>query len=265
VRQRHGRMGPWFRAAVMVIKPLSTLFTRRDWRGAEHIPQTGGVIVAANHVSHLDPLTLGHFVYDSGRLPRYLAKSELYEGAFLGRLLRGAEQIPVYRRSPDATHALSDAIDAVRRGECLLIYPEGTITKDPAGWPMLARTGVARLALATGAPVVPVAQWGIQDVLPAYTKDLRLLPRKTVRVWAGPPVDLSAWQGKDPTADVLRQATDAVMAAIRDMVGQMRGEQPSPTAFDPRRAARPAAPSPAEPALGPNPASAAAPPARRPE
>jgi 1-acyl-sn-glycerol-3-phosphate acyltransferase len=233
VGQRHGRIGPWYRTAVVVVKPTSTLLTRRDWRGQENIPRSGGVIVAANHVSHLDPLTLAHFVYDAGRVPRYLAKSELFRGAFLGRLFRGAAQIPVHRGSADATLALRDAIAAVRRGECLLIYPEGTITRDPAGWPMTARTGVARLALQTGAPVIPIAQWGIQDILPAYTKRPHLLPRKAVHVLAGPPVDLARWTGEEQTAPVLRAATAAVMAAIRELLGELRGERPPETVFDP--------------------------------
>ena len=230
--QRHGRIGPWYRTAVMVVKPLSCALTRRDWRGAGHIPPSGGVIVAANHVSHLDPLTLAHFVYDAGRVPRYLAKSELFHGAFLGSLFRGTSQIPVHRGTADATVALRDAITAVRRGECLLIYPEGTITRDPDGWPMAARTGVARLALATGAPVIPVAQWGVQELLPAYTRRFRPLPRKTVHLLAGPPVDLSRWADREPTVPVLREVTAEIMAAIRRQVAELRGEPVPPVVFD---------------------------------
>lgn len=234
---RRGKMGFWYRFAICVVKPLLLLFTKQDWRGQENIPRTGGVIVAANHVAHIDPLTLAHFVYDAQRLPRYLAKIEMFGVPFIGRLMRGAGQIAVHRRTADATLALDDAIRALRGGECLVIYPEGTITRDPAGWPMVAKTGVARLALATGVPVIPVGQWGAQQILPAYTKNLHLLPRKTVHVQAGPPVDLSRYLGREPTVEVLREVTDAVMADIRALVGELRGLEPPQTVFDPRKAA----------------------------
>lgn len=231
---RHGRIGFWYRLAVMLVKPLSRSFTRRDWRGQDRLPRTGGVIVAANHVAHLDPLTLAHFVYDAGRLPRYLAKAELFEVPLVGRLLRGTGQIAVRRGSRDATLALHDALEALGRGECLVIYPEGTITKDPQGWPMTGHTGVARLALVSGLPVVPVGQWGPQLILPAYTKRPHLLPRKWVHVFAGPPVDLSEWNGRTLSNQVLREATDQVTACIRDLVAEIRGEAPPARTFDPR-------------------------------
>jgi 1-acyl-sn-glycerol-3-phosphate acyltransferase len=167
---RHGRIGFWYRLTVSIVQPLSMLLTRREWRGAENIPAQGGVIVAANHLSYVDPMTFGHFVYASGRTPRFLAKSSLFEVPVFKYLVRGAGQIPVYRGTDDAAAALSAGVDALRRGECLLIYPEGTATRDPDCWPMQARTGVARLALTSGAPVVPAAQWGPQELWPYPTR-----------------------------------------------------------------------------------------------
>lgn len=233
---RHRRIGFWYRLAVSVVKPTLLLFTRRDWRGRENLPAQGGVIIAANHVTHLDPLTLAHFLYDSGRVPRYLAKAELFRVRFIGRLVKGAGQIPVHRGTADANAALRDAVAALQRGECLVIYPEGTITRDPQGWPMKARTGIARLALLTGAPVVPVGQWGAQFILPAYTKRPHLFPRKVVHVIAGPPVDLSAWQGSEPTGIALREVTDRIMSDVRDLVGELRGEVPPAVVFERRPA-----------------------------
>jgi 1-acyl-sn-glycerol-3-phosphate acyltransferase len=233
---RHGRIGFWYRLAVSVVKPPLLLFTRRDWRGRGNLPTQGGVIIAANHVAHLDPLTLAQFLYDSGRLPRYLAKAELFRVPFVGRLVNGCGQIPVHRGTADANAALRDAVAALQRGECLVIYPEGTITRDPEGWPMKARTGVARLALLTGAPVIPVGQWGAQFILPAYTKRPHLLPRKVVRVAAGPPVDLSLWMGAEPSGAVLREITDRIMAEVRQLVGELRGETPPSAVFERRSA-----------------------------
>jgi 1-acyl-sn-glycerol-3-phosphate acyltransferase len=228
--------------AALLIRPPLVLFTRRDWRGLEHVPATGGVILAANHISHVDPLTLAHFViYGAHRVPRFMAKDTLFKGrGIVGSTMRGAHQIPVYRRTADASLALRDAVAALDAGECVIIYPEGTVTRDPDKWPMQGKTGVARLALLSGAPVVPVAQWGPQDLLDSYRRPgLRLLPRKTVSVLVGPPVDLSAYRDRELTADVLRAATGDVMRAITRLVEELRGQR-APDAVhvhDPKRGA----------------------------
>lgn len=231
---RRGKIGFWYRLAIVIVKPVLVVFTKRDWRGREHVPREGGVIIAANHISWADPLTLAHFLYDSGRLPRFLAKSEVFQVPFIGRVVRGAGQIPVLRRTTDAAQALEAAVEAVHRGECVVIYPEGTVTRDPDLWPMASKTGIARLALTTGAPVVPLAQWGAQEVLAYHSKRVHLLPRKTVRMLAGPPVDLSAYAGKPLTAEVLRAATDAIMAPVREQVGILREQTPPEHVYDMR-------------------------------
>ncbi len=227
-------MGPWMRMAVLLIKPALLLCTRRDWRGHEHVPATGGVILAANHISHADPLTLCDYVlYGVHRVPRFMAKDTLFKGnGLVGRTMRGAKQIPVYRRTADASLALRDAVAALDRGECIVIYPEGTVTRDPGKWPMQAKTGVARLALLSGAPVVPVAQWGAQDLLDTYRSGrVSLRPRRPMRFRVGPPVDLSRWQGRELTAEVLREATDAVMDAITAELEVLRGERAPATRY----------------------------------
>jgi hypothetical protein len=98
---------------------------------------------------------------------------------------------------------------------------------------MVAKTGVARLALATGAPVIPVARWGTQDILPYGSKKVRLFPRKTVRTVAGPPVDLSQWAGQKSSAKALRAATGAVMAEVTALVAELRGAEPPAVPYDP--------------------------------
>jgi 1-acyl-sn-glycerol-3-phosphate acyltransferase len=238
VPRRPRRIGPWYRLAVMVIKPSLWLFVRRRWSGQEHIPATGGVIVATNHVSHVDPFTFAHFVYDAGRVPRFLVKSELFGVFFIGRVLRGARQVPVRRNTATAAQALDLAVAALREGECVAIYPEGTLTRDPDLWPMSGRTGVARLALDAGVPVIPVAHWGEADILYPYSGRLRLLPRKRVQVVAGPPVDLSPYVGRQQSADVLRQATDDIMTAVADMMAELRGQARPAGFWDRRRGTR---------------------------
>lgn len=220
--------GPWVGLAVAILKPLLLALTRRDWQGTEHLPGDGGVVVCANHISYADPLTLAHLVWDSGRPPRFLAKSSLFDLPLAGRLLRGARQIPVYRDSEDAGAALSDAVAAVRAGECVCVYPEATLTRDPGLWPMLGKTGAARIALATGAPVVPVAQWGAHRLLPTSFRRPRLSVRRTVHVRVGAPLDLSDLACREVDAELLREATDRIMAAITELLGQLRPDEVPP-------------------------------------
>jgi 1-acyl-sn-glycerol-3-phosphate acyltransferase len=230
------RIGFWYRTAAVLAKPPLLLLFKRDWQGMEHIPSEGGFITVINHNSYLDPLSYGHFQYNTGRVPRFLAKAALFKGGFVGTMLRGTGQIPVYRESTDAANAFRAAVDAVNGGECVAFYPEGTLTRDPALWPMRGKTGAARVALLTKAPVIPVAQWGANEVLPPYGrgKRFRLFPRKTLRVHAGPPVDLSEYYGQEPTVEVLRAATDTIMAAITELLAEVRGEA-APLATDGER------------------------------
>lgn len=219
---------------VYVIRPLLVILTRRDWRGAEHLPKTGGFVVAPNHLSHVDPLTFAHFLYNNGRPPRFLAKSALFKIPIVGWVVRNAGQIPVYRESRNAAEAFSGAVAAIKAGECVVIYPEGTLTRDPALWPMVGKTGAARVALATGCPVIPVAQWGPQQMLPPYSRRLRLLRRTRVQVTAGPPVDLEDLRELPITPEVLRIATERILARITTMLAELRGEQAPAQLFDPR-------------------------------
>jgi 1-acyl-sn-glycerol-3-phosphate acyltransferase len=233
---RLGRIGFWYRLAVVLLKPPLLLLTRRHWRGFENVPREGGVIIAANHISHVDPLCVADAIaFRTKRMPRFLAKASLFEGnGLVGRTMRGAGQIRVHRNTVDASLALRDAVAALQSGELVLIYPEGTVSRDPEKWPMVAKTGVARLALLSGVPVVPVAQWGAQEILDSYrTKGLHLLPRHDISVVAGPAVDLSAFAGKELTSEVLHAATDAIMGAIRAMLEEVRGAKAPDVVHDP--------------------------------
>lgn len=236
VRRASRDSGFWLRLAATILRPVILLTTRRVWRGASEITsRPGGLVVAANHLSWVDPVTVGHFVYSGARrAPRFLAKAELFRLPVIGRVIRGCGQIPVYRATRDAAAALREAIGGVERGECLIIYPEGTCTRDPNLWPMVAKTGVARVALTTGAPVIPVAQWGPQRMLPYGSKRPHLFPRTKILVIAGPPVDLSAFAGQEQTSEVLRAATAVIMGEVSKLLGELRGEQPPAVPFDPR-------------------------------
>lgn len=228
----------WRRTAVSILRPLLFMLTKRDWRGQDNLPAEGGVIVAANHLSWADPLALGHFIYESGRFPTYLAKSPLFEVKVLGPIMRKLGHIPVYRHRTDAALALKDAEQGIHDGECIMMYPEATCTRDPKLWPMTGKTGTARLALATKAPVIPVAHWGPHELLPYGSKKPRPFPRKTMQVLAGPPIDLSKYHDKPLTAATLRAATDDIMREIANLLGELRGEEPPEQLYDHREAAR---------------------------
>ncbi|HUS21944.1 MAG TPA: lysophospholipid acyltransferase family protein [Aeromicrobium sp.] len=220
------------RALEALLRPPLALITKRDYRGLENLPKTGGFIFAANHNSHVDPILLARFVLDVGYVPRYLAKDGLFTHKFTGPILRGADQIPVARYSGSAGDALGPTEEALRAGKPVIIYPEGTITRDPEAWPMSGRTGAVRAALAAGVPLIPVCQSGAQDILWPYTKRLHLLPRTTHHVWVGPPMDLSMYEGRPITEEILHEATDRLMDILTDMMSEMRGIKPTGPRID---------------------------------
>jgi 1-acyl-sn-glycerol-3-phosphate acyltransferase len=222
------RLGFWRRFAVMTVKPTIRVLTRRTWRGMEHIPAEGGVIIVVNHISHADPLAVAHYIYDAGRWPSFLAKSGLFEAPVLGYLLKAVHQIPVRRGTTDAVKALEAARAGVRSGEAVVIYPEGTTTREPDLWPMRGKTGAARLWLDTGAPMIPIVMWGPERIYDPRTKKLKLFPRAEVTIIAGEPIDLSDWAAAQPTSQVLGEITDHIMLHLRDMLVEIRGGTPPP-------------------------------------
>lgn len=220
-----------YRSMVIALRPTMTLLTRRDWGGGRNLPPEGvGCVVACNHLSEVDPLVVAHFVNDHGRVPRFMAKASVFDLPVAGDLLRHVGQIPVHRETREAALSLQGAVDAVRAGGCVVVYPEATLTRDPDLWPMHGKSGTARIALQTGCPVIPVAQWGAQRILPPYGRVVRLFPPVTVVVRAGAPVDLSD-VGGHRSGRALREATTRIMAAITGLLEEIRGV-PAP---DPRR------------------------------
>ncbi len=210
---------PLFRVLAQLLGPVLRVVTRQDWRGGEKLPRTGAVIVVTNHISNFDPVALWH-------LP------------VVGWLARSLAQIPVERRTPRARESLAAAADALARGECVVIYPEGTITADPEGWPMTGHPGAARLALQTGAPVVPIGQWGAHQVMAGRGASVpRLLPRSTMQVLVGDPVDLGDLYDASESPTAAAEGSMRIMDAISALVGELRGRTPPADRYD-RRAGK---------------------------
>jgi 1-acyl-sn-glycerol-3-phosphate acyltransferase len=202
-----GRSSAVRRATTIILPPVIKAVMKRDWHGQEHIPRDGGVIIAPNHLSYADWAAVALFTYQAGRYPFFLIKSSAFDVKLIGPFLRACGQLPVHRDRADAAlvvRELKDAEASLRAGGCLIVYPEGTASRDPDLWPMVGKTGVARLALTTGAPVIPVAHWGAQVILPYGSTRPHLIPRHLVRMLAGPPVDLSAYRGRPLGREVLR-------------------------------------------------------------
>lgn len=232
-----GGLGVGF--CVATFYPATRLMARRRVEGIEHVPPDGPALLVCNHVSYLDPLYTAILVHQAGRVPRFMAKAGLWKLPVLGRVLRSAEQIPVQRAGRAAGDSLRAAERALADGKIVLIYPEGTITRDPDRWPMQSRTGVARLALAADVPVVPVVHWGTQRVYDHYRKRFRPLPRTEVVVRAGQPVDLAAHRtGRPPDGATLRAVTDLLMGRVRDLLADVRGAQPPAEFFAPQPSAQ---------------------------
>jgi 1-acyl-sn-glycerol-3-phosphate acyltransferase len=225
----------WRLISVIVLAPLLSVLIRNKWEGQENIPKKGGVIFAPNHMSYVDWGTDALFFYRSGRYPTFMIKASAFKVKGIGPFLYKAGQLPVHRGRADAALVLREAEKRLAEGAAVIIYPEGTATRDPGLWPMTAKTGVARLALATGAPVIPVAHWGTYDILPYGDKKPKFFPRKTVRTVAGPPVDLSQWAGQATSAKALRAATEAIMSDLTKLVAGLRGEQPPAVPYDPSK------------------------------
>ncbi|MEP6852233.1 MAG: lysophospholipid acyltransferase family protein [bacterium] len=226
-RTKPRSIGAVLRLCVVVVMPMTQLLFRRDWRHSERIPATGPAIVVANHVSYADPFVMARFTWDAGRLPRFLAKSTLFTVPVVGYILRAAGQIPVRRGTRDAAHSLDDAVSALERGEVVVVYPEGTVTRDPDWWPTSGKTGAARLArLVPDVPVLPVGQWGSQDAVDWYHRRFHLLSRTRVGVSVGEPLNLRTFLDRPETTATLHEMTEVMMAAITVQVAEIRGLTP---------------------------------------
>lgn len=206
----------------MVALPPLRFWFRLSHEHLERIPRTGPAIVACNHISYLDPFTNGEAVVRAGRRPRFLAKEDLFRIPVVGRALRGAGQIPVSRGTRDHS-SLDRAADALGRGEVIVVYPEGTVTTREDGLPMAGKTGLVRLALRTGAPIIPMASWGSRAV---WQKTGRGSLKFGRPIWTsvGEPLELPPDPGTGQA--VLRELTAQVMDAITRLAIDLRARYP---------------------------------------
>lgn len=228
--------GFWVTLTAAVFYPVAALLARQRYVGADRVPPRGGALLVMNHISHIDPVYDTVFVHKQGRNPHVFAKHTLWQYPLVKRVMTGSGQIPVHRGSVTAGHSLRAGTVALDEGKVVINYPEGTITRDPDGWPMVAYTGAARLALDlldTDVPILPVARWGTRTILDGYRRRFRPFPRHQVTYLVGEPVDLSAYRHAQVTGAVLREVTDLLMKQVRELLAEIR-QQPAPRRFFPR-------------------------------
>ncbi len=214
--------------------PILTLMARYPVIDGEKLPKTGAFILAPNHFSEIDPVIMGRFMWKLGRVPRFLAKASVFKNPVLGAVLRWSGQIPVEREGRGRLDApLKAAQQLVDNELAVIIYPEGSLTRDPDLWPMRGKTGAVRMALQVGVPIIPAAHWGTQHIMARYSKKISFFPRKTVTCKIGDPVDLSDLVGRPLDQATLAEGTDRVMAAIAALLGDLRGETPPAERWNP--------------------------------
>jgi 1-acyl-sn-glycerol-3-phosphate acyltransferase len=221
----------WLLAALVL--PIMNLAVRFRMHHAERMPQVGAFVLAPNHYSEIDPVVMGVVSWKLGRAPRFLTKASLFKNPVIGWILRTSGQIPVERAGSKSHAALRAAEELVEKGRMVVVYPEGSLTRDPDLWPMRGKTGAVRIALERGIPIVPAAHWGTQALMPRYGKKLSLFPRKTIHVAIGEPLDLSAYRGRPLDQASLLKATGELMDAIAALLAELRGEPAPAERWDP--------------------------------
>jgi len=223
-----------FRLLAAIVVPLVAWFAKIEIRDREKLPLDGAFVMAPNHHSEIDPLIVAVATWKMGRLPRFLAKDSLFRVPVLGAALRATGMVPVARGN-QASQVLEQAKTVVEQRSGVIVYPEGTLTRDPDLWPMRGKSGAVRIALAGGIPVIPLAHWGEQQFMPRYGK-LRLWPpRRRVTVVVGDAVDLSDLANRATDRAAVEEGTERVMAAITSLLEQLRGEKAPSERWDPSK------------------------------
>ena len=215
---------PMYRLCETVLRPALGFWFDWQFEGTENVSRTGPILVAGNHVSHFDPLAHGYFLYRCHRRARYLAKRELWRNPFLRRILDGTRQIPVDRGSGRSA-PVDAALRGLEAGRVVVVYPEATTTKNEDKLPMQGKTGIARIALRSGLPVLPLAVWGTQHIFQQGERGLT--HHRPIWVRAGAPIDVSEHAASDQDPAPLRAITDRVMDELTRMVKEMRETYPA--------------------------------------
>lgn len=216
-----------WRVIAFLVLPIFGAMVKLRIREGSKLPAAGPFILSPNHYSEIDPIVMGVVVWKLRRTPRFLAKASLFRVPALGWLMRFSGQIPVER---DASAQLGQPLQAAKlltdRNQGVIVYPEGTLTKDPDLWPMRGKSGAVRMALEQNIPLYPAAHWGTQHWMGRYAKKIRFFPRTTIDAVVGEPFDLSEYQGKTLTRELLQEATDKLMQEIARLAGSLRGDTP---------------------------------------
>lgn len=227
-----------FSGLIAVVSRLRLAKRRGRRRAAARLPG-GAVIVISNHASYADGVMLALVCRRLGRSVRLLATGGVFRAPLLGGLVRRLGFIPVERGSADASAALDTAVAALAADEAVGIFPEGRTTRDPHQWPERAKTGTVRLALRSGAPIVPIAMVGTHRLLgrgEALRSILRsVVLRPEVRVVVGEPIDVRALtDATEPDPEEIRRLADEVMGKLVTLVADVRGEvAPDPIGVEP--------------------------------
>jgi 1-acyl-sn-glycerol-3-phosphate acyltransferase len=223
-----------FRVLAGMLLPFMYAVGKYRIHNPEKLPTTGAFVLSPNHFSEIDPVVVGVAMWRLGRMPRYLAKASLFKYPLLGALLRATDQVPVQRSgAARGSDPLVAAREIVSKGLAVVIYPEGTLTRDPDLWPMRGKGGAVRMAIENQIPLIPAAHWGTQKLMPRYAKTISLFPRKTIDIIFGDPVDLSDFYGKPLDNQTTAAATARVMDAITVLVEELRHEKAPAERWDP--------------------------------
>ncbi|OKL48785.1 hypothetical protein BSR29_02695 [Boudabousia liubingyangii] len=222
---------PFYRRISKTASKILNGQVKMDVRGLENLPKDQGCVIAANHYSEFDALVVMKALIDADIPVRVLAKAPLFKVPLLGWVMKKTEQVPVYRGTGQARDALGHAKSALDNGETVMIFPEGTLTRQPDYWPMKPKTGVGRLALA-GYPVVPCAQWGALEIMGRYDRHLHLGRKKEMSVSFGAPIDFSNLQDHEDANAAARQASDRVIDHVTALLEELRGEEAPEVRYD---------------------------------
>jgi 1-acyl-sn-glycerol-3-phosphate acyltransferase len=232
IREHNATFGVLGRLAM----PLLLGMAKYEVRGKEKLPARGSFVIAPNHYSNFDPIAVGVVLFNLGRVPRFLAKASLWKVPVLGWIMRSTGQIPVDRSGRTrGSDPVQSGGAAIGRGEGVIVYPEGTLTREPDLWPMRGKSGAVRLALETGAPLIPMAHWGVQDIMSRYRKGISVFPRKHIVAVIGDPVDLSAYRGRHLDNHEYLAATDLLMTSITNLLTGIREGTPPVERYDPAK------------------------------
>jgi 1-acyl-sn-glycerol-3-phosphate acyltransferase len=220
---RRGELNRWWQFGLPFVVPLVRLVFRVRVRGLEHVPASGAAILASNHISFLDgPVLAIEVGWRLRRETRFLVAAEMFQKPFFGWILRRYEQIAI-RRGEGDSGALDDAIATVKRGALAAIAPEGRVNEAPDAGLQRIRSGVARIALPTGAPVVPVGIWGTQERYPRGRLRFSRPLRPPMAIVFGAPM-LPVGDASDPDdvqrfLDRLKDHLEEQVAAARRLAG----------------------------------------------